>query len=91
MTSGAAVLTTDCGGIRDYVKDGENAIVLARDDISAIPKKIEMLMHDAELRSRLSENALEAAKLFSWESTIDQIEEYYREIARYEVDANAAL
>jgi glycosyltransferase involved in cell wall biosynthesis len=85
MTCGAAVVTTDCGGVRDYIIDGENALIINKHDIDDIEAKLTLLITDAGLRSRLSKAALRTAQRFSWEKTADKLEEYYREIARWEV------
>jgi len=37
------------------------------------------------LRNKLSKNAVITSKRYNWESVISRIEEYYREIANYEV------
>ncbi len=83
MTCGAAIVTTDCGGIRDYVTDGENALLIEKDDVSDMTAKLALLMNDAELRKRLRDSGLETAKKYDWELTVDRLEEYYRRIAGY--------
>ncbi|MDR1669109.1 MAG: glycosyltransferase [Oscillospiraceae bacterium] len=85
MTCGAAIVTTDCGGIGDYVRDGENALVVK--EPGEIVSALERLIRDADLRKRLSENGLKTAEQFDWDITADKLTEYYKEIAAYQVVA----
>jgi glycosyltransferase involved in cell wall biosynthesis len=64
MASGCAVVTTDCGGVTDYARDGENCLVVAPGDPGAIAAAIRRLVDDPLLRSRLSEEGARTA--VSW-------------------------
>ena len=86
MTCGAAVVTTDCGGIRDFAKDNVNALIIKKNDIADMMDKIEMLIKDAKLRQSLSTEALKTAKQFDWTSTTDNLLVYYQNIARHCVE-----
>ncbi|MDR1736281.1 MAG: glycosyltransferase [Oscillospiraceae bacterium] len=88
MTCGAAVLTTDSGGIRDYIRDGENALVVK--ESGEMASKLELLINDVKLRRRLSENGLKTAEQFDWDITADKLAMYYKEIACYKAQAAQA-
>jgi glycosyltransferase involved in cell wall biosynthesis len=64
MASGCAVVTTDCGGVRDFALDGENCLVVAPGDAGALASAIQRLVEDAPLRVRLSAAAIRTAA--SW-------------------------
>ena len=85
MTCGVAVITTNNGGNMDFVKDNENALVIEKDNIDDIVEKTKKLINNAQLRERLSRAALETSKQYSWNKTIDMVEEYYRNIANYKI------
>lgn len=85
MTCGAAVITTDTGGMRDFVIENENGLIVEKHNINDLVEKIEKLIKDKELRNKLSKNAIETAKKFSWDEIINQLIEYYKEIAKYKI------
>jgi len=61
MASGCAVVTTDCGGVTDYARDGENCLLVPPRDPGAIASAIRRLLDDPRLRSRLSEEGVRTA------------------------------
>ena len=85
MTCGVAVVTTNNGGNADFVKDNENALLVQKEDIKDIYEKIKLLINNSCLREKIAKNALETSKLYSWEKVIDEIEEYYKDVAKYKV------
>ena len=85
MTCGVAVITTNNGGNMDFVKDNENALVIEKDNIDDIVEKTKKLINNAQLRERLSRAALQTSKQYSWNKTINMVEEYYRNIANYKI------
>ncbi len=86
MTCGAAVITTDTGGMRDFVIDGENALVIKHHDKVDMSKKLERLINDKELMKKIAKNGMETAQKFNWDNSIKEMEEYYRELAKYKTD-----
>lgn len=86
MACGAAVITTDNGGIRDFVKDGYNALIIQKHNLDDLTEKIELLINDTEKRIQLMKNGIETSNKFSWEKSVDKIENYYRNIAQYKID-----
>ena len=88
MTCGAAIITTNNGGNMDFVKENENALLIEKDNIDDIVNKIEILLNDKNLRDRLIKKSLEEACKYSWNITINKIEKYYKEVARYMIEEN---
>lgn len=86
MTCGAAVITTNNGGNMDFVKENENAILIQKDNIEDMVEKIKILIDNQKLRNLIAKNGVEKSKEYSWNITISKIEEYYRNIANYEVE-----
>ena len=52
-----AVVTTDAGGVRDAVTDGETGLVVPVGDVDALAAALERVLSDDALRRRLAENA----------------------------------
>ena len=88
MTCGAAVITTDTGGMRDFVVDGYNALITKQHDINDIVQKTKILIENKDLRMMLSRNGMNTAAKFNWDSSVEESIKYYEEIARYEVKKN---
>lgn len=86
MTCGAAIVTTNNGGNMDFVEDEKNALIIEKDNIDDIVEKIERLLNDENLKQYLIKNGVEESARYSWNITISTIEEYYQEIANYEVE-----
>ncbi|MFP3317387.1 MAG: glycosyltransferase family 4 protein [Candidatus Nanopusillus sp.] len=75
MASGTAVITTDCGGNRDYTIDGYNSLVVPPDDPLAIAKATLKVLNDTKLREKLVEGGLETAKMWTWDKVINKFED----------------
>jgi glycosyltransferase involved in cell wall biosynthesis len=77
MACGCPVVTTDCLGTRDYVKDGVNAIEVSVQDPEEMASSLIKLLNDKTLREKLSENGLKTAKMFTWDRVIDKFEKEF--------------
>ena len=69
---GTPCVAYDVGGLRDSVKDGETGLLARDGDIKALAEKIATVLEDDGLREKLSKNALEYSKQFSWDKTAEQ-------------------
>ena len=85
MTCGATVITTDTGGMRDFVIDRENALVIKHHNKEDMKEKIEMLINNRDLMHKMSQDGIATASKFNWDNTILSMEKYFREIAKYKV------
>lgn len=56
-------------GLRDSVRNGETGLLARNGDIKDLAEKIITILEDDRLRRKLSENALNYAKQFSWDKT----------------------
>jgi len=59
MASGTAVVTTDCGGIRDYAVDSYNSLITPPGDPMAIAEAVIKVLNDQRLRDKLIQGGLE--------------------------------
>ena len=67
MASGAACVLTDSGGVLEYARPGENALVVPPRDEKALADAILRLARDPELRELLGREGLATARRFTWQ------------------------
>lgn len=67
MACGVPVAMTDDGGSRDYVRDGENALVVPPCDPEALGSAIRRLLDDAPQRRRQIVAGMETAWSYDWD------------------------
>ena len=85
MTCGTAVITTNNGGNMDFVINMANAVLIEKNNVNDIVNKAIELIEDKELRNKIAHNGMIKSKEYSWERTMKEIVEYYKEIAKYRV------
>jgi len=76
MACGTAVVTTDCGGNRDYVRNGENCLVVPPSDIEQLSSAIYHLLTQDTERERIASSGHLFAQAWSWQRTADQVEAF---------------
>jgi glycosyltransferase involved in cell wall biosynthesis len=75
MACGAALVTYDNGGCRDYARDGETALVARRRDVVDLAGKLERLASDDALRARLAAaGAAFVTTAFDWDRAVTRLE-----------------
>lgn len=81
MKCGCPVLCTDSGGNRDFVVNGENAMVVQRSP-RGISEGIKKLLKNKDLRRKLKVNGLKTAnsKKFDWDVVTRRFEEFLRSV-----------
>ncbi|MBI2543771.1 MAG: glycosyltransferase family 4 protein [Candidatus Rokubacteria bacterium] len=79
MACGAALVTYDNGGCRDYALDGRTALVARRRDVADLAGKLELLVADAALRAKLAREGMALIKReFDWERAVAKMEGLFR-------------
>ncbi|KLU67598.1 glycogen synthase [Desulfosporosinus acididurans] len=73
MACGTAVITTDCGGNRDYTRNGENCIVIQPSDVMALTEAMYHLLTNDNERQRFADAGQTFAKSWTWQRTADQL------------------
>ena len=76
MAAGTAVVTTDCGGNRDYTQNGENCLVVPPNDGERLTSAIRYLLHHDHERQRIGATANQFAQTWTWQRTADRVEAY---------------
>jgi glycosyltransferase involved in cell wall biosynthesis len=80
MAAGAAVVSTDAHGNRDFCRDGENCLMPVA-EVPVIAGAITRLLGDGELRERLGAAGIETARGYDFESRTDTLEAFFKELA----------
>ncbi|MFH2021224.1 MAG: glycosyltransferase family 4 protein [archaeon] len=83
MALGLPVITIDAArnGLTDYIIDGYNGFVCHKNE-SIIASKIELLLKDKKLLSKVSINSQDFAKGFDIKSKVELIEQEYKKLAK---------
>ena len=76
MACGTAVVSTDCGGNRDYVRNGENCLLVPPSDIEQLSAAIYHLLTQDTERQRLASSGHLFAQTWTWQRTADQVEAF---------------
>jgi glycosyltransferase involved in cell wall biosynthesis len=74
MACGAALVTTDCGGSRDYAVPGVTAAVVARDDPAALADATDAVLGDDEHRLELARAGARFVRRFDWQRSGERLE-----------------
>lgn len=74
MACGCAVVATDCGGTREMITDRENGFLVEVGDVDQMVDRILLLLDDDELRKGMCLKAKESLCKFTWDNSIDKLE-----------------
>ncbi len=66
MACGAPVVVTDSGGVRDFVVDGENCLLVPTRNPQAMAEAMWRVLTDPGLESKLRQNGPDSAKPYTW-------------------------
>lgn len=80
MACGGTAVVTRVTGWDEYIREGENALVVDLDDESAAIAAVDRLLQDTELRTRLSRAGLETARQLDWSKRLPLFEHAVREM-----------
>ncbi|CAN2039801.1 hypothetical protein GMMP15_1440013 [Candidatus Magnetomoraceae bacterium gMMP-15] len=75
MSCGCAVVVGDVTGYDEYIVDRENALVSNKNTTDEAKKLVQKLIKKKELRKRLIQNGFKTAKEWSWDKSIDLLED----------------
>ena len=79
MACGAALVTFDNGGCRDYAVDGETALVAPRRDVAALSACLERIVEDRALRGRIAAKGQDfVTSRFDWDRATARLEDIIR-------------
>jgi len=76
---GCAIVATDSGGIRDFVRDGVTGLLSAPKDPEALARNLCIVLQDDALRIRLASAGRECVAALDWDRSVAQLEELLSE------------
>lgn len=74
MACGTPVVMTDSGGVMEYARDGENALVVPVQRPDLLAEAILHLLNHPELAATFSENGPKTAQQYEWTRAVDRFE-----------------
>ncbi|MDH4068773.1 MAG: glycosyltransferase family 4 protein, partial [Dehalococcoidia bacterium] len=74
------VVCSNAGGVPEVFQNDFDALLYPPGDDDAMAKAIVQLIQDRELAKKISANAVETAKKFTWEMTAERILRVYEEV-----------
>jgi glycosyltransferase involved in cell wall biosynthesis len=81
QASNIPVVTTDVGGIRDIVLEGETGFIVPKGNVEAFEDKLTVLIKNKEIRQKMSQNGWEFVReKFHYLRLVKDMEEYYTEL-----------
>jgi len=85
MASGLPVLSTEVGGVEDYLEEGYNGFFIKQDP-NDIANKIRLFRKDKELKQNMGKNARKTAEKFSWSKIADRYIEICKKITQCNIE-----
>lgn len=76
MACRTAVITTDCGGIRDYARQDKNCLIVPPSDIDQLTSALYELLSNDEKRQRLAVSGQRSVQPWTWQRTAYQVETF---------------
>ena len=74
-----AVVSTDVGGVRDIVKEGETGYIVPKNNVNLFSEKLLFLIEDDETRKCFSENGWNFVReKFHYKTLVRNVDEYYK-------------
>lgn len=83
---GTPVVVANSPGLRDSSKDGVNGLMYDYGDVPALAERLERLLSNAALRTRLGQQAIEWAKQWTWDGAADAMERTIEEAMNKDKD-----
>lgn len=81
MASGLPSLAVAAGGVLEYARQGENALLVDPRETQGLTTGLRTLLRDAGLRARLAQGGLVTAAARGWDRIYDQLLADYAEVA----------
>jgi len=81
QASGVPVISTDVGGVKDILDEGETGFVVPKKDALAFAEKLQLLIEKKEIRDKMSQNGWNFVRdKFHYTTLVKNMESYYTEL-----------
>lgn len=78
MAAGKAIAATHVGGVPESILDGENGLIVPRENVGVLAQALTRLVSDPELRERFGHAGRQRAQQFAWPVIADQYLSVYK-------------
>jgi glycosyltransferase involved in cell wall biosynthesis len=75
MAAARPVVASDLPALREVLKDGDNALLVAPGDAGQMADAIKRLLHDTALAARLAATAFRDVQAYSWDCRAERLEQ----------------
>lgn len=82
MACGCAVVTTDCGGVRDFAENEVTALISPAKEPKTLAKNLLRLLEDNNLRIKIAKAGQKHIQQFTWERSTDLLEKFLKKICQ---------
>ncbi|HUP89411.1 MAG TPA: glycosyltransferase family 4 protein [Longimicrobiales bacterium] len=79
---GTPTIASNVPGLRDSVQDGVTGFLVPHEDVEALAMRLQQLIKDDALRTRLAQQAMRYAQTFAWDATADRVERFLMDTAQ---------
>jgi glycosyltransferase involved in cell wall biosynthesis len=80
MAAARPIVASDLPSIREILRDGTNALLVAPGDAAALAEAIDRLLADPHLSARLARAAFDEVPAYSWERRAERLEALFAEV-----------
>ena len=81
QASGVPVISTDVGGVKDILDEENTGFVVPKKDPDAFSKKLQLLIENKEIRTKMSQNGWNFVRdKFHYTTLVKNMENYYAEL-----------
>lgn len=81
QASGVPVISTDVGGVKDILNEGNTGFVVPKKDPEAFSEKLQILIENKEIRTKMSQNGWNFVRdKFHYTNLVKNMESYYAEL-----------
>jgi len=84
MASGVVPVAFSTGGVPEVVEDGVQGLLVTPNDIAQMGQRVQQLLQDDSLRSKMAEQGKLRAALFSIDAHVASIGQLYREMLKHD-------
>jgi glycosyltransferase involved in cell wall biosynthesis len=82
MAAGLPVVASPCNGIPYEMKEPENGFLVKYGDVETLKKRVNQLLYDPKLRSKISKNNLKKAAEYKWDIIAGKTLRIYKDLLR---------
>ena len=90
MSIGMPCISTDCGGVRDLIQNGQSGVIVDKNDTKTMSEALSFLADNDEIRNRLGENARTMMQFFTAEKILPLWEEAINRLIHPETEVVSA-